>query len=498
MLSKKVLKEGFSKYLNRLAPSIVVLTFLCYLAQAVSFFSETFGIYAFMVDMTGSIWFSLLVSVTIALMIELAVLELVIYIADSFAEKDYWKNADQMSKGLVIFAILILSFATYFSMFLSKKNIGIAARGKKITKDINIADIEEKRKQELQGIIDLSSGNYNKFDNIVNQSRDLINDEFDSEIEAQQVEKEKWERKEQRSGLSYTTQKLNIDARIAKLKKERAVKLQSLSSKELSTGENFQGSFKESTLLINQKYDKEVEEAKSANLESKRKQEQDREWYASFLENLAAYSVIIFIVARVFIQFGQAKSGIVRVNYLSPTFFKSGLIPKLITLLNLYLTRDLHNWVIDKISSFDELKEIETFTVLDDVDSSDTSRDTNGDSSLNSKVVSISSDTKKKSKVSNMGDKTKKYTKSIGIDYSLRGTNRGSDSTVVRHKRKKYSPSEIKNLKGNLRKKKSRLRLYKEENKNKMTDQKRQSIERQQNAIADLESQLESINAKVG
>ena len=475
------IKEKIDSYdKERLIPLTEKMISWATAMQAISFLSEAYGFGDFIYDWFGSIVLAVVIAIAIAYVIEMSVFELVVYIADSFTIDNYWKIQDRIGRGLLVGAIVLLIGASIVSIFLSKKNVGIAINNRDIEDKVNIDEIEESRRKELGNIVNLNANNYSDFKDVDKESRQLIKDEFAYKIQAQELEKEKWERKEKRSKLSYTTQKLNIDSKIASLKKDMSIKLQALSNKKLTKGEGLQEQYNKSTLLINQKYDKKILAATAKNEKNYKKKENNYWYFALFFESIAGLSVIAFICLRVFVQFALAKSEIRREVNTSPTAFQSGILKDLGKLSILWLTRKWHNKIRSKISEYEELIPIENNGAF---------MKTENEKPENHKIKKEHTIKKKEYKPS----KTSGVFAPVTVLKPRLFGKKSKKERIMKHPLKQYTYEERNNLKGNIRSRKSRLAKFIEKG------AAPEVIREQQDVIDAFEEQLERLlKSKVG
>ena len=337
--------------------------------QTISLISGGYGLTPFLQQLASEllpVQYSQVAGSMLGFSIAFAV-EFLIYILISYIvfviPTNYLKEEGKVAKvyayiqfvgGCVLLIGLVL-----FSMFISKKAVSLQIEATKFH-TFDYAQFQEKEEEKIGKIDDTYKSDLNRLEQRRGNAMESIKTAKQAKIKAVESEKNILLRSEERTGKKYTTRKLLLEQRIAKIEEEAAGDL----------------------ILVNEKYDneaaklrksKEVEvgRVQSAISESKdiakeeegriaEAKEEQKVFVAALITWIAQFAVVGAVICLLWVKMSEVRSGQEQTTFALPENFQSKWYYELYILITLVPTRFIQNLTrkgLKKVPTLIELEE---------------------------------------------------------------------------------------------------------------------------------------------
>lgn len=341
------------------APLVVIFSRFGILCQFISLLTEMLGVYDFFLELFATISnisvriaISFFLSFSIALIMEICTFALVTYVVYAFAS-EYSKNwkGDSLKISKIVIGTVCLVGLVSFSFIVSKKNVRFALAAKPlITKIEETKSLKDEGKYQIANIRQQFKEDEQKLINSNVESKKLSTNFYNAKIEEVKTDIKILIRKESRENQKYTTRKMLLTKKIAKIESQKAEEIKSkqdsYSSNLLILQKNRNQSIQEVKDVLGN--DKGIIQKRNADLEKAHRKRND--WIGYFIELLVGALVLGFVVTRVFVCFAYISAGIKSKVFYTPQFFESSILTDLRLLIYILLTRKPHNKVRERMA----------------------------------------------------------------------------------------------------------------------------------------------------
>lgn len=355
-----------TKIFNTDANLIIVFTRFGLLCQCISFFSEGYGVYGFLFENLPELSYhaklgvSIGVSLVVALLIEILTYQLVTYCTKSFFTDYFQFKKSTLIEWIKVLIPLVCLFALiYFSMIVSKKNIQFALSANVVEDVYDLEHFDNRIDSKELEIKDQYAADRDDAENSYKERKSLTENSYQSKLDALNGELGLVERKEVRTGLSYTTRKQTVRNQINEQLQKQANELKSLKEKFDTDLGVLKSNRDAAVVAIQESLKRDKLKTEVRNDKVLKAKEARNEWLGYFLRQLAGLSVIGFCIARFWVVISCITTGIEEKNYFKPSFFQSGIIRDFALLSFTFITRKPHNWIRQKLATFSPLIEFE-------------------------------------------------------------------------------------------------------------------------------------------